>query len=331
MATLYVTEAGALIEKEYKRILVTKEDVVLRRVPLVRISEIVLIGRVGVTTPAMHTLLRQGIGLTFLDWQGRLIGRLAPALNKNIILRHLQYERAQDPQFCLRVSRQIVLAKLRNQRTLARRVARGKKIPDESSFEQMQRAINGAETADDIPELMGHEGSGARAYFRLLAQAIPAEWGFTKRVRRPPKDPVNAMLSLGYVLLGQAVVSALEVVALDPYDGFFHSDRYGRPALALDLVEEFRSVIADSVALTIVGKKMLTPDDFRPGPKGARYLKRPALKEFLQEFSDRMETRVQHPTAGRELTYQQCLEVQARLLRKTIENPEQEYQPFRTR
>jgi CRISP-associated protein Cas1 len=139
------------------------------------------------------------------------------------------------------------------------------------------------------------------------------------------------MLSLGYVLLGQAAVSALEVAALDPYDGFFHSDRYGRPALALDLIEEFRSIIVDSVALTIVGKKMLTPGDFRPGPQGGCYLKRPALKEFLREFSDRMETRVQHPVIGRALTYQQCLEAQARLLRKAIEDPTQEYQPFRTR
>ena len=297
MATLYVTEPGARIEKEHQTVLVTKDDVVLRRVPLVRISEIVLIGRVGVTTPALHSLLRHNIGLTLLARQGKLLGRLAPAINKNIPLRHLQYERAKDPEFCLTLSRSIVLAKLCNQRTLARRMAREREIDEESHFERMDQAVKEARAAPDISTLMGYEGSGARTYFQFLSAIIPADWGFTKRVRRPPKDPINAMLSLGYVLLGHAIMSALEVTALDPYDGFFHSDRYGRPALALDLAEEFRSVIVDSVVLTIVGKKMLTPDDFRAGPAGACYLRRAALQEFLTEFSERLETRVQHPVA----------------------------------
>jgi CRISPR-associated protein Cas1 len=149
-------------------------------------------------------------------------------------------------------------------------------------------------------------------------------------VRRPPGDPVNAMLSLGYTLLGHNMMTALEVVGLDPYDGFFHADKYGRPALALDLVEEFRSVIVNSVVLTVVNKRMLTPDDFRPGRKGGVILRRSGLREFLSQYTARLQTEVIHPLAGRRLTYQKCFEVQARLMRKVIEGQAEAYSPFLT-
>jgi len=328
LATLYITEPGARIEKEYQRLLVTKDDEVLLRVPLSRVSDVVLVGRTGATTPALLALLDAGIGLAFVSSSGALRGRLVPPLPKNIPLRHQQYARAQDQAFCLEVGRAIVGGKLRNERTLARRLGRSRAGSDESLIEQISRAIKGVKAADDLDSLRGLEGAGARAYFHILRQSLPEEWGFEKRVRRPPGDPVNALLSLGYTLLGQNMMTALEVVGLDPYDGFFHADKYGRPALALDLVEEFRSVIVDSVVLTVVNKRILKPGDFQPGSQGGFFLKQRGLKEFLTQYSARLQTEVFHPVAGRPLTYQKCFEVQAWQMRKAIEGQRESYLPF---
>ena len=155
--------------------------------------------------------------------------------------------------------------------------------------------------------------------------------GFEKRTRRPPKDPANALLSLGYTLLTNNLMTACEVVGLDPYDGFFHADKYGRPALALDLVEEFRGLIVDSVVLNIVNRGMLKASDFEPGPGRGVYLKPKAMKPFFKGYSARLNTEVTHPIAGRRLTYQKCFEVQARLLRGVIEGRHERYRPFVTR
>ena len=155
--------------------------------------------------------------------------------------------------------------------------------------------------------------------------------GFEKRTRRPPKDPANALLSLGYTLLTNNLMTACEVVGLDPYDGFFHADKYGRPALALDLVEEFRGLIVDSVVMNVVNRGMLKASDFEPGPGRGVYLKPKAMKTFFKSYSARLNTEVVHPLVERRLSYQKCFEVQARLLRDTMEGKRQEYLPFLTK
>ncbi len=200
--------------------------------------------------------------------------------------------------------------------------------------------------ADSLASLRGLEGSAARAYFGLLRQAMAGELAasFTKRARRPPPDPINALLGLGYTLLTEAMMTALEVVGLDPYIGFFHADAYGRPALALDLIEEFRAPIVDSLALTLVNKRLLGPEDFEESdqpdaePPASRKADSPAAagvylnphgwRVFLREFADRLETETLHPLAGRRLSYRKIFEVQARLAAKTISGEEAHYRPF---
>jgi len=216
---------------------------------------------------------------------------------------------------------------LRNERTLARRLCRSRKV-DPAPIEELTRAIRRVDEEADMESLRGLEGTGTRAYFRVLRGALRQEWSFEKRTRRPPGDPINALLSLGYTLLTQNMMTALEVVGLDPYDGFFHADKYGRPALALDLIEEFRSIVVDSVILTVVNKRMLTPNDFRPGPEGGVVLSRSGLRVFLAQYSARLETEVIHPSVGRRLTYRKCFEVQARILREVIEGKRERYLPF---
>jgi len=334
MATMYVTEQGARVEKEYRRFLVTKEDQVLLAVAASRLSHVVLVGRVGVTTPALLALLQEGVGLSLVSRAGQLRGRLAPPTGKNIPLRHQQYRRAQDPGFCLVVSRAVVAGKLRNCRALARRWARTRPEIPAALIERIDKAVQQAETAPDLAALRGIEGAGTKSYFAVWRRALAPETagiGFDRRTRRPPRDPANAMLSLGYTLLTDNLVTACEIVGLDPYDGFFHADKYGRPALALDLVEEFRPVIVDSVVLNIVNRGMLGVDDFQPGPQGGVYLKKEALRTFFQQYTARLNTRVKHPETGRQLTYQQWFEVQARALCGAIQGERACYRPMSVR
>ena len=332
MPTLYVTEPGARIEKEYRRVLVTNpDDEVLLSVPLVHVSDIVLVGSVGVTTQALLSLLDAGVSFSIISASGRLRGRLVPPSEGNIFLRRLQYERGADPQFCLGIARAIALGKLRNQRTLARRICRSHPGIPTDDIEKITLSIKDAEKETDLNSLRGQEGRGAKRYFRIFRAALHSDWDFTKRTRRPPADPANALLSFGYSLLTQNLMTALEVVGLDPYDGFFHADVYGRPALALDLVEEFRAVIVDSVVLTLANKHILTPEDLTPHPEGGFRLKQGALKKYLFQYNARLQTNVFHPLAGRALTYQKCFEVQARQLRHVVEGKASEYVPFLAR
>jgi CRISPR-associated protein Cas1 len=295
------------------------------------VSHIVLVGNVGVTTPALISLLEEGVGLSLVSRRGDLRGHLMPPTGKNIPLRHQQYARAQDPAFCLAASRVFVGGKLRNYRTLARRMVRERQEMDVGQIERIGDCIRRLPEAGDLATVRGLEGEGSRAYFALFRQALKPGMGFETRTRRPPRDPANALLSLGYTLLTDNLFTACEIVGLDPYDGFFHADKYGRPALALDLVEEFRGVIVDSVVMNIINRGILSSEDFEPGPAGGVYLKPPAMRKFLEQYSARLNTEVIHPVVERRLTYQRCFEVQAQLLRKVIEGERAAYEPFLTK
>ena len=194
-----------------------------------RVSEVVLVGPVGATTPALLMLLDAGVPLSFVTRAGALRGRLVPPSPKNLPLRHAQYDRARDPAFCLAMGRAIVDGKLRNSRALAYRLRRAYPQAAAGLLERIERAVADAGAAGDLDSLRGIEGSAAKAYFEVLRGALRADMTFKKRTRRPPRDPANALLSSGYTLLTQNMTTACEIVGLDPYDGFFHADKYGRP------------------------------------------------------------------------------------------------------
>jgi len=331
VATLYVTELGARVEKEYHRLLVTRQDEVLLRVPLRRVSSVVLVGRVGVTTPALHAVLRAGVPLILVRRTGQLVGRLSPATPRNLPLRQAQYGRNADPAFALEVARDIVAVKLRNQRVLALRVLRRRPDADRGPLDDLRAAEEQVPSAEGLDVLRGIEGRGARAYLAIYRQAFDAAWGFERRTRRPPRDPINALLSLGYVMLGHAVQTALEVVGLDPYLGYFHAEKYGRPALALDLVEEFRAPVVDSLVMTLVNRRMLQAEDFRAHEEGGVRLRPAGLRLFLREFGDRLESETTPVDIGRALSYRKILEVQARRMANCVLGKVERYHPFRAR
>jgi CRISPR-associated protein Cas1 len=349
--------------------LVTREDEVIAAVPLSQVSEVVLVGGVGATTPALLALLDQGVGLTLVSRTGQLRGRLRPAEARNLPLRQAQYRRVSDEAFTREMCRAIVAGKLRNCRTLARRMLRrmagpiarqaepaggpeeisaqapspavdGAATPQagapvagdppnlDAAFERLNSALSQVAVAKNVAEIRGLEGSGARAYFAVLRAALRAEMSFDRRSRRPPRDPANALLSLAYSLLTNALFTAAEVVGLDPYAGFLHADKYGRPSLALDLVEEFRPVVADSVVLWVVNRRLLGVDDFETDDEAGTRLSRRGLRVFLTQFTRRLHTTVYHPEAGRALSYQKVFEMQARGVRRCIERGEATYESF---
>ncbi len=355
MSTLYVVEPDARLEKEADRLLVTRGEEVLFRARLREVTGVVLVGRAGVTTPALHALLAGGVPLLLVGRNGRLLGRLLPPTPLNLPARRAQYGRDGDADFALRLARAIVGGKLRNQRVLARRLARreardegressSEELPQSpnlnppspiarppSPFATLQAAIGRAARAADLPALRGIEGAAAAAYFRAYRAAFDPAWGFIDRNRRPPRDPVNALLSLGYSWLTQAMMTALETVGLDPYLGYYHSERYGRPALALDLVEEFRAPVVDSLTLTLINRRLLRPGDFEPlDPTEGVLLTTRGLRVYARQFGQKLESTVTSRAVGRPLSYRKLFEVQARALARAVSD-DAPYVSFRAR
>ncbi|RMG96969.1 MAG: CRISPR-associated endonuclease Cas1 [Chloroflexi bacterium] len=332
MSTLYLIEPGSRLEKEYGRLLIVKDDEVLFRVPIRRVTQVVLIGHTGTTTPALQALLHHKIPLLLVNRNGKLRGRLLPATHGNLPLRQQQHRRNDDTNFCLRYARALIAAKIHNQRTLALRLARRHSHLDTTALPHLKKAIITAQQADSINTLMGIEGMAARHYFHLYRQAFASRWQFTNRNRRPPKDPVNALLSLGYTFLGHAMMTALEAAGLDPYLGYFHAEKYNRPALALDLLELFRAPVVDSLTLVLLNKQVLRPTDFQVNPKtGGIYLSNRGLRRFLQQFSSRLESEIKVRELGRTISYRKLFEVEARKIARFIMNDTEPYQPFRAR
>lgn len=352
MATLYVTEPGARIEKEYQRILVTLEGEVIQSVPLRSITEVVIIGVGGATTQALLALLDQNIGLTFLTRTGKLRGRLRPAGIDNLALRLNQYDSQKNDHLSLEIAKNIVVGKLLNYKVMAQRIMQSLQAKQErapmkllsiascedlsalqEALDQLKTTLAKVQTTEDILSVRGMEGVGSKLYFKIFRSGLRWEGQslFERRQKRPPKDPVNALLSFGYTLLCQSITSAIEIVGLDPQAGFLHNNQYGRPSLALDLMEEFRPLIVDSIVLRLVNLHMITPKQFETGENGSTCLTRKGLKTYLNQYHQRINTLIIHPRYGKKLTYQKCFEVQARLMRSVIEGKDPIYRPMKWR
>ena len=373
MAILYLTEQQAWVAREGDCLIVhiperAEDGSKTRRerkmtVPLFKIEEVIVLGEITITTPALAALLETKIPVTYLSKYGRYLGHLSPELTKNSLLRLAQHAAHADPKQRHLIAQRFVVGKLRNMRTVLMRYNR--LHPDPLISEQtdhLKRCINAAEhtnlkfidsaiTESEIDRdpqmeqieavagrmnglgpLLGCEGAGSAAYFNVFAQLIKCNWphGFSKRVRRPPTDPVNALLSYGYTILTTQVASAVATVGFDPYVGYLHSSRYGKPALALDLMEEFRPLIVDSVVLSLLNNKQLEQNDFVLELNSYRMVDA-AKRLFLQKFEERMQEIIIHPFFEYKVPYRRCIELQARLLGKFLTGEVSEYVPFTVR
>ncbi len=333
---LYVQANRAKVAKKGETLEVTVEDDHKTTVRLIDVSQVVLMGNIYLTTPTLHELMRREIPVTWHSFGGWFLGHTAGLGHKNVELRTAQYRASFDEMICRKLARDLVRTKILNCRTLMRRNWRGEDKP-ERLFDEFKRDSEDSQRAKSLPELLGMEGLAARRYFENFARLIKQDgdphsfrFDFTHRNRRPPTDPVNALLSFAYTLLVRTWTVALSAVGFDPYRGFYHQPRYGRPALALDMMEPFRPLVADSVVLQAINNGEVRPSDF-VSAAGSVALTGDGRKRFIATFERRLSQEVTHPLFGYKVSYRRLFELQARLLGRFLLGDIPEYPDFTTR
>jgi CRISPR-associated protein Cas1 len=327
MPPLYVVQQNAKIRIENRQVTVELDGTELSSIPIGQVSQVVLFGNIGLTTPAIGALLLAEIEVVFLTENGAYKGRLVGSVTPHVLLRRVQYQRTVEAQYVLQTARGLVSAKLLHLHTLL--VRHNREQPDavvEAAAAQIKASLTRVEQMNSLAELLGLEGTSSRAYFGGYRRLFGPEWHFGDRNRRPPQDPINVLLSLGYTLLMQTTLGAVQVVGLDPYAGFLHDVAYNRPALALDLLEEFRPVI-DGLILWCCHGGQITPADFSPGPaERPVILSEAGIHRYIQAFEQRLERRFTHPQRGIQMPLRQCILEQARQIANRIQNNDPGYQ-----
>ena len=337
--TIYVTCERAWLRKDGENIVVELDGAEVGRVPLHMVEGVVCFGRQGASPALMSACADSGIALSFLTPQGRFLARIEGARTGNVLLRRKQYRVADDPALAVPIVRGIVAAKAANQRTVLRRALRDHGVRmDETSREAIEFAqlrlshtARHAAAAGDIATLRGREGEAALIYFGAFDAMIQGErnaFFFRGRSRRPPLDRVNALLSFLYAMLGHDCRSALEGVGFDPQVGFLHADRPGRASLALDLMEEFRPVLADRLALTLINRGQVKASDFTIDEGGAVSLTEDGRKTVLVAWQERKKRELRHPFLGETMPLGLVPHTQALLLSRYLRGDLDGYPPF---
>jgi CRISPR-associated protein Cas1 len=331
MGTVYITENDAFIGKTDERLQVRANKKTLLDVPMIKVDGVVVLGRATVSPAALMELLERKIPLSFLTGTGRYLGRLEPPLTKNIFVRSAQWQAAGESEQAIHLVQGFVRGKLKNYRNALMRGQReNSNLHLEGAITRLEQAIAPINQTLKIDSLRGLEGAGSAAYFGSFGQLLRVEdICFTTRNRRPPTDPVNALLSFGYALLRHDVQSAVNIAGFDPYLGYLHTERYGRPSLALDLMEEFRPLVVDAVVLTAVNRRSLTAADFSTEPLSqAVSLSDEGRRTFLRLYEQKKQSKFKHPVLQKQCSYQEAFEIQARLLAKYLMGEVEVYPPL---
>jgi CRISP-associated protein Cas1 len=331
---LYVTGFGLTMGKKDEILQVKDKGRLVQEVRIHEISQVNTFGAVTVTGPALQALCWAEKPVAHFSMGGWFAGLTTGLGLKNVFLRIEQVRRADDDAFCVRLARSLVATKIRNQRTL---VQRNHVEPSRFVLARMKQLAEDASAAGSLPTLLGIEGTAARLYFEQFTGMLKPEEGdelppfdFDGRNRRPPRDPVNALLSFAYSLLAKDLTILCHAVGFDPFVGFFHQPRFGRPALALDLMEGFRPLIADSAVLTAINGRMITPRDFIAAGRAVS-LTPSGRKALLRAYEQRMDHLATHPLFGYRVNYRRILEIQTRLLARVVTGEVAHYPGFETR
>ncbi len=343
---LYLNTPGYRVGCKDEVLTIKDKDKLIEEVRMRDVSHVALFGNVQISTQAIQSLCEQEVPVTYFSMGGWFYGITRGHALKNVFLRMEQFRLARDEATCLSLARQFVHGKIRNHRTL---LMRNHLEPPEVVIGKLKRASEDALSANSIEELLGIEGAAASQYFQQLGGMVKVEddlpglglpventkqrtfnFNFNNRNRRPPTDPVNAMLSLAYSMLAKDCTLAALAVGFDPYLGFYHQPRFGRPALGLDLMEEFRPLIAESTVLSCINNRVVTDKDFVKAGQAVN-LTAPGRKRFFQTYEQRMSSLITHPLFDYKVSYRRALELQARLLAKTLTGEIAEYIPLMTR
>jgi len=325
MAVLYLTEQGAVLRKKSKTLVVDKGTEVLLEVPEFKVERVLIFGNIQITTQAIAFLFEHGIEASFFTINGKLKGKLTPLESKNVYLRLYQYKRYQQDDFKLNLAQRIVEGKIKNQIVLLQRYQRNHPENDFSlSIDKLHESIKTLYVKKKVSTVLGVEGAATAIYFQEFGRMFRKELKFDGRSRRPPKDPVNALLSFGYTLISNEILSLLSGMGFDPYIGYLHAIDYGRPSLALDLVEEFRHTIVDRLVLSLINKEVLSEDDFEEKDGGV-YLKENSRKTFFLQYERSLQSQFSHEES--QVTFRHLFKNQAQKLSNVILRNEQ-YIPF---
>lgn len=334
--TLYVQTQGTYLRLDHDTLQVEIEKTKALQVPLHHLGSIVVFGNVLTSPFLIHRCAEDGRSLVWLTEYGQFKARLSGSTTGNVLLRQAQYNALYTSSVTLDIARRIVAGKLQNARNILMRAAREAK--HEGDCTQLTNAatihaeaIQNTSKVEELEKLRGIEGYAAKNYFGAFTAMIRQHrevFAFTERSRRPPKDPINALLSFVYTLLANECVSACEGVGLDPQMGYLHALRPGRPALALDLMEELRSPLADRLVLTLVNRSQLTPDDFIERPGGAVYLTKKGRDTLLTAYQKRKQEEVFHAILQTKVPLGLISHTQARLLARHLRGDLPNYQPF---
>ena len=334
---LYLNSQGLRVGKSGNVLKIKERDKVVQEVRINETCQVNLMGNVQISTQAVQELCKAEKPICYFSQGGWFYGITTGMNTKNVLLRKSQFVLAEQEWFCLKIARALVAGKIRNQRTM---LLRNHIEPSQVNLREMKRLVVDAENARGLDELLGFEGYAAKLYFGQFAGMIKREDGdvgeaefqfhFKARNRRPPHDPINALLSYGYSLLAKDFTVASYAVGFDPLVGFFHQTRHGRPALALDLMEPMRPLVVDSAVLRAVNTRMVTNSDFVSAGKAVS-MTATGRRSFLRSYEARMDTLVTHPLFDYRVSYRRLLEIQARLLAKTIGGELSDYPAFVTR
>ena len=333
---LYVTTPDVYLSLDGENVVLTKKETELGRIPLHNLQGIIAFGYTGASPALMGACPQRNISLSFLTMHGRFLARVVGETNGNVLLRKEQYRISEDPELRLQYAKNFIKGKIYNTRWSIERTMRDYALrlsmePLERASQFLKATLQNIQSCTTPEQLLGMEGEAASVYFRIFDDMIlqqKEEFYFHGRNKRPPMDNVNAMLSFVYTLLAHDVSSALEAVGLDSYVGFFHRDRPGRNSLALDLMEELRSVYADRFVLSLINKQQIKADGFTTRENGAVVMEPDTRKKILMQWQARKDEALTHPYLNEKITWGLVPHIQAQLLARSIRNDLDEYPPF---
>lgn len=331
--TLFVTTQGAYVTRDHQTLRVKIDGKVRLTVPLHHLESVVCFGRVSVSPAVLTTCAEHRLGFSFLSEQGRFLARVEPPIHGNVLLRRRQYRLADDAAERLRLARPMIAAKIQNSRNTLLRAARDGAAEEDalalrSAATHLAAVLADLPRAADLDTARGIEGETARTYFGVFSRMVRQErqvFAMTSRSRRPPRDPINALLSFVYALVRHDCHSALECVGLDPAVGYLHVDRPGRPSLALDLMEEFRTLVADRLVLALINRRQVQAAGFSTDPAGGVQMDDKTRRALLVAYQERKREEVTHPLLGEAVPVGLLPHLQARLLARTLRGDIEDY------
>lgn len=335
--TLYVSTQQSYLRKENDQIVVEKHGERLGAFPIMLFENIVCMGQISCSPALMSLCAENGVGLAFLTENGKFMARVSGPVSGNVLLRRAHYRMADNAEASTELAKRFAVAKIANSRNLLLRAQRESGDCDikneiKAATVSMEATIQSMKNASSKDTIRGKEGDAAKTYFSIFDSLITADktaFSFNGRSRRPPMDNVNAMLSFAYTLLVHDCVSALETVGLDPAVGFLHAERPGRPSLALDIMEEFRSMIADRVVLSLINRRQVKPCGFKKMDAGGVIMDDNTRKTMLNIYQERKQEEIMHPFLDEKIKVGLLPHAQAMLLARYLRGDIDGYPPFR--